>query len=79
MPATDELSPPDLSWRRVSPTYVTVRVIGAVTATVVWVVLMAVPLVLALLDVLTRSIIAYLAAQAAAGAQALMVFDSWGG
>lgn len=54
MPATDELSPPDLSWRRVSPKYVTVRVIGAVTATVVWVVLMAVPLVLALLGLWDR-------------------------
>jgi len=32
-----------------------------------------------LLDVLARSVAAYLAAQAAAGAQALMVFDSWGG
>ena len=33
----------------------------------------------ALLDVLARSVAAYLAAQAAAGAQALMVFDTWGG
>ncbi len=32
-----------------------------------------------LLDVLARSVAAYLSAQAAAGAQALMVFDSWGG
>ena len=32
-----------------------------------------------LLDVLAHSVAAYLAAQAAAGAQALMVFDSWGG
>jgi uroporphyrinogen decarboxylase len=32
-----------------------------------------------LLDVNARAIAAYLAAQAAAGAQALMVFDSWGG
>jgi uroporphyrinogen decarboxylase len=32
-----------------------------------------------LLDVLARSVAAYLAAQAAAGAQALMVFDTWGG
>jgi len=32
-----------------------------------------------LLDVLARSVATYLAAQAAAGAQALMVFDSWGG
>ncbi len=32
-----------------------------------------------LLDVLARSVSAYLAAQAAAGAQALMVFDTWGG
>ncbi len=32
-----------------------------------------------LLDVLTRSVTAYLAAQAAAGAQALMIFDTWGG
>lgn len=32
-----------------------------------------------LLDVLTRAIIDYLAAQRAAGAQALQVFDSWGG
>ncbi|MEY2168078.1 MULTISPECIES: uroporphyrinogen decarboxylase [unclassified Rhodanobacter] len=32
-----------------------------------------------LLDVLARSVAVYLAAQAAAGAQALMVFDSWGG
>jgi len=32
-----------------------------------------------LLDVLARSVASYLAAQAAAGAQALMIFDSWGG
>ena len=32
-----------------------------------------------LLDVLARSVAAYLSAQAAAGAQALMVFDTWGG
>ncbi|MBS0381313.1 MAG: uroporphyrinogen decarboxylase, partial [Proteobacteria bacterium] len=32
-----------------------------------------------LLDVNARAVSAYLAAQAAAGAQALMVFDSWGG
>ena len=33
----------------------------------------------ALLDINARAVAAYLAAQAAAGAQALMVFDSWGG
>ncbi|HEX5961488.1 MAG TPA: uroporphyrinogen decarboxylase [Rhodanobacteraceae bacterium] len=33
----------------------------------------------ALLDLNARAVAAYLAAQAAAGAQALMVFDSWGG
>ncbi len=32
-----------------------------------------------LLDTLAQSVAAYLAAQAAAGAQALMVFDTWGG
>ena len=32
-----------------------------------------------LLDVLTESVLTYLAAQQRAGAQALMVFDSWGG
>ncbi len=32
-----------------------------------------------LLDVLARSVATYLSAQAAAGAQALMVFDTWGG
>lgn len=32
-----------------------------------------------LLDIVARSVAAYLAAQAAAGAQALMVFDTWGG
>ena len=32
-----------------------------------------------LLDVLAQSVAAYLSAQAEAGAQALMVFDSWGG
>lgn len=32
-----------------------------------------------LLDVLTRAVIAYLNAQVAAGAQAIMVFDTWGG
>ena len=32
-----------------------------------------------LLDVITRATIAYLNAQVAAGAQALMVFDTWGG
>jgi uroporphyrinogen decarboxylase len=32
-----------------------------------------------LLDIIARSVAAYLAAQAAAGAQALMVFDTWGG
>ncbi|MBP7370073.1 MAG: uroporphyrinogen decarboxylase [Arenimonas sp.] len=32
-----------------------------------------------LLDVVTDSVIAYLTAQRAAGAQALMVFDTWGG
>jgi uroporphyrinogen decarboxylase len=32
-----------------------------------------------LLDTLTQAVAAYLAAQAAAGAQALMVFDTWGG
>jgi uroporphyrinogen decarboxylase len=32
-----------------------------------------------LLDVAARAVAAYLAAQAAAGAQALMVFDTWGG
>ena len=32
-----------------------------------------------LLDVLARAVAAYLAAQAAAGAQALMLFDTWGG
>lgn len=32
-----------------------------------------------LLDVLAHSVATYLAAQAAAGAQALMIFDSWGG
>jgi uroporphyrinogen decarboxylase len=33
----------------------------------------------ALLDLLARSVTTYLAAQLAAGAQALMVFDTWGG
>src|SRR5690348_634796 len=33
----------------------------------------------ALLDLNARAVAAYLAAQAAAGAQALMIFDSWGG
>jgi len=33
----------------------------------------------ALLDTLARSVAAYLSAQAAAGAQALMIFDTWGG
>ena len=37
------------------------------------------PLMHRLLDTLARSVGAYLAAQAAAGAQALMVFDTWGG
>jgi uroporphyrinogen decarboxylase len=32
-----------------------------------------------LLDVLVEAVVRYLAAQAAAGAQALMVFDTWGG
>jgi uroporphyrinogen decarboxylase len=32
-----------------------------------------------LLDTLARSVTAYLSAQAAAGAQALMIFDTWGG
>jgi uroporphyrinogen decarboxylase len=32
-----------------------------------------------LLDVIARSVATYLAAQAAAGAQALMIFDTWGG
>jgi uroporphyrinogen decarboxylase len=32
-----------------------------------------------LLDTLARAVAAYLSAQAAAGAQALMVFDTWGG
>jgi len=32
-----------------------------------------------LLDTVARSVASYLAAQAAAGAQALMVFDTWGG
>ncbi len=32
-----------------------------------------------LLDVVSRAVAAYLAAQAAAGAQALMIFDTWGG
>ena len=32
-----------------------------------------------LLDVVARSVATYLAAQAAAGAQALMIFDTWGG
>ena len=32
-----------------------------------------------LLDVVARSVASYLAAQAAAGAQALMMFDTWGG
>ena len=32
-----------------------------------------------LLNIVTRSVISYLTAQAAAGAQALMVFDTWGG
>ncbi|MDX2300829.1 MAG: uroporphyrinogen decarboxylase [Xanthomonadaceae bacterium] len=32
-----------------------------------------------LLDVVTDAVVAYLAAQRAAGAQALMVFDTWGG
>ena len=32
-----------------------------------------------LLDVVARSVAGYLAAQAAAGAQALMIFDTWGG
>ena len=32
-----------------------------------------------LLDMLARAVAAYLAAQAAAGAQALMLFDTWGG
>src|SRR5690606_32316616 len=33
----------------------------------------------ALLEVNTRAVIAYLSAQRAAGAQALQVFDTWGG
>lgn len=32
-----------------------------------------------LLDINTQAVVSYLAAQAAAGAQALMVFDTWGG
>ncbi len=37
------------------------------------------PLMQKLLGTLARSVAAYLAGQAAAGAQALMVFDTWGG
>ncbi|WP_333681119.1 uroporphyrinogen decarboxylase [Dyella sp.] len=37
------------------------------------------PLAHQLLDTLARSVAAYLSAQAAAGAQALMIFDTWGG
>jgi len=37
------------------------------------------PLMHRLLDTLARSVGAYLAAQAKAGAQALMIFDTWGG
>jgi uroporphyrinogen decarboxylase len=37
------------------------------------------PLAHQLLDTLARSVAAYLSAQAAAGAQVLMIFDTWGG
>ena len=37
------------------------------------------PLMHRLLDVLTRSVTVYMNAQVAAGAQALMIFDTWGG
>ena len=49
MPATTELSPPGLQWRRVSPKYLQVRLIGAVITTLVWAVVVSVPLVLNLL------------------------------
>ena len=51
MPATTELSPPGLDWHRVSPRYLRVRLITASTATLVWAVLVSVPLVLSLLGV----------------------------
>ncbi|RLY91692.1 hypothetical protein CWC38_02530 [Kocuria tytonicola] len=49
MPATTELSPPGLQWRHVSPKYLRVRLIGAVITTLVWAVVVSVPLVLHLL------------------------------
>ena len=48
MPVTTELSPPELSWRGVSPTYVKVRVIRVLISTVIWTGILAAPAVLAL-------------------------------
>ena len=50
MPATTELSPPGLDWRRVSPKYRQVRLVSAAIATLVWAAVVSVPLVLNLLD-----------------------------
>ena len=54
MPATNdphELSPAELTWHRVSPRYVTVRVLNRVVATVIWTAIASVPVLLALLGV----------------------------
>ena len=49
MPATDELSPPGLTWHRVAPQYVSVRLISSAISTVVWTAIFSIPLILGLL------------------------------
>lgn len=51
MPDTSELSPHELQWTRVSPKYVSVRLVGALVRGVVWTLVTAVPLILVLLGV----------------------------
>lgn len=51
MPGTSELGPHELRWTRVSPKYVLVRLVGALVSGLVWTLLTAIPLILALLGV----------------------------
>lgn len=51
MPDTNDLGPQGLTWKRVSPDYIKVRLISASISTVIWLLITSVPLILGLLAI----------------------------
>ena len=51
MPDTNDLSPQGLTWKRVSPDYIKVRLISGTISTVIWTVGFGIPLILGVLGI----------------------------